>query len=392
MKGPLRHLVPALSSLLLCCSPQHELQDTHCGFRPVPGWAEEFYADVLPNLGLALSAKKADDLGRWVARAQALVAGEATLSEAVADFARWATQSDRDGAGFESLSIRMNDATLRAGLPYYIDGSAAFQPAYPQGSWIFPFRTYRVVRVRTSPQGVQVRWLERLDETNLVSWELGWKKESDPYAVITLDMVRRYWLETLAPELLGKDRAFPWYQSDPIRLELDSELTSLGAPGLLDRYLECRHASPTHCKVLEEKLAPLMEDILARVAEAHEVQHVVDAREPFRPSLIRSASIRLAARRQLGTVVTELSSYLAGIATSPVPQLSLAQLITSSGLYRGSPENIAGREALAHLTHEESEKDLFMLPAEHLRARAREAYFSLLGRPLLAVHLAGGRR
>lgn len=359
---------------------------------PEQGWAAELYERELLDIVFAVSRstgpRDPGELGRATAAAVAKASKVPELAAALGELGALAKDVPGNRRALERQGDRLNEAARAAGLPFYADVNVLGFPDGRRLRWLFYVKTYRIRCVRTARVGdatYGVLWLERLDDTNVVERLLGWKKTSLPYASVILDKLSGLWRDELLPALAFSSAPGDPYAdaADELREDLEAELDS-PARAELTRAVECVQEKGRASAECESELAaiePAVVQVLARVVEAHELQHVIDAGkvEPP-PELLRRMTTY--GDDSVDAAADELSAYLAEMGRSEQPRLALGHLRAVARAPR-SPEAFAGAVLLEALRRPgEEEAQLSKLSKDELRARARAAYRQLFGQPL----------
>lgn len=394
-------------------------------------WATKLYRDLIPRIAIAAgrdSHRRPDLVDAATEDAAEAAAPLPELARSIRALGRAARDVDDHRHSLVRTTERLNEVAQEAGIPFYVDANVVGFKSGDTYDWTFYLKTYRIRRTRRAHVGQEsydALWLERLDRTNIVEAKLGWTKRDQPRGMVILDVVRDYWRDDLAPALSGASRISPLAaiyddHADRIEMDLADALDRVGftdavAPSVrLERFLSCvgrgevryadewrepvdvysqqKHIAATaerevgpYCHRARESIEPMILEVLAMKIEVHEVQHVADGRELSPPKALRRAMSGYT-EESIDFATAELSAYLAEIAHSNLPRLSLVHFMAVAAQRGRSPEGFAGEVAEATLTKGGTTIDeLLTGPTEELRSAAKTAYADLFGHDLPAV-------
>lgn len=317
-----------------------------------PAWAEVLYRRALPALGEALSEERPLD-ALEAARSTAVqgAANSPRLSAAITELAFVLARGIENNPEADKAIRRLNNVARKERLPFYADLS------FDDGEVLL--LTYRIEQARRlviDGREVESLWVARHDQLPVVEQRLGWKPAHDRRALVLLDAVRVRWRDELRPALAGeRHNRYSLY-----RERLLSELRA--ATGLRDP--------------LEHEAAAMA--VIAESVEAHELMHVLDEDKIVPPREVRAAHLSFKSVSLELAAASELSAYLAELARSPIPSLTLADLEMLAEMETPRPEAIAGR-IVRSLVLDDGRAP------EDLAGRAREAHRSLFGGWLAAL-------
>lgn len=305
---------------------------------------------------------------------------DAGLGAAVETLTREAGALDLGGRRWYRLIGDVNEASRRAGLPYYVDPTVnLFQT--PDGFRRHFFaHSYRIEKVRRFLVGgrematLQVRQLgHRRDGHQL----LGFSRDLQPFALVVLDE-----LEPFAEETRERGSATPPRCTEKEEADPGEALAKCGE--LLGQAVAAAGGP-------ERLLAALTES-----TERHELQHQVDGPHLEMAGLVLKRLAAYAEEPQR-RVNRELSAYIAEMtAPGSAPRLSLAHLARFALLGSRGTEHHVGVLAMEALSGRETRGpggvdraalgqalgDLAAESDDALRARAAKAWKDLFGQAL----------
>ncbi|MHB8877239.1 MAG: hypothetical protein ACYC8T_26370, partial [Myxococcaceae bacterium] len=348
--------------------------------QPEQPWALELYERQLIDLVFAVSRstgpRDPGELDRAVAQAVSKASPVPALALAIDELGVLVRDVPSNRRAIERQGDRLNEAARAAGLPFYADVNVMGFPDGRRVRWVFYVKTYRISRVRTARVGEAsygVLWLERLDDTNVVERLLGWKKRALPYASVILDKLSGLWRDELLPALAFAGSPDNPYANvaDELREDFEAELGERGR-ALLAEAVDCVQEKGLElgCEAELEAIEPEVVQLLARVVESHELQHVIDEGRAEAPPSLKERMTRYG-DDSVEAATDELSAYLAEMGRSAQPRLALGHLKAVSR-QPGSSESFAGVVLLeALLQPGEEVHQLSKLPREALGERAR---------------------
>jgi hypothetical protein len=351
--------------------PRSERADRVFG-ELVPNWAlsRARWGVVARSSASAAELAEARAAGNELLRASRELGPE--LGRAVAELLQGAGELDLAGRRWFRLLEGVNEASRRAGLPYYLDPAVRGATHDGVQARLFLVHPYRVEGVRAaSAAGTEYALLgvRRLGEARDGHERLGFSRDHQPFALVVLDEIEPY-----AVSLGELARRQP-----PSCLRAGASDAELG-----------------RCGAVLQELAPRPEQVRLLV-ERHELQHQIDG-----PQLTRSPVVLRAlagyADDAIDEVNRELSAYLAELTTPRVsPKLALVHVMPfvlerdGSALrfvvelelraLSGRPDAASPRELAAIFD------ELSALSDDALRARARESYEELFDAELPEVKL-----
>ncbi len=400
--GALRFRVLAhglsLAGLALALTPHLQTPELQTwAVSPSPGWALQLYTTDIPNLARAATdvdlpggeARLETQVRRCTQTAQT----RPDLVKALRTFALQAQNPGENRRALRRTANKINNAARSAGLPFYLDlqliGS---QRSTRQRRWSATVKTYRIEQARRFQMSENIRsslWLSRLDASHAAETRLGWTGHDAQEGMVMLDVVRDHWRQDLLPALVGQ-AAYPQMKiySRHART-LSADLAHALAPQVpadaLGKLLECAadgHRN-AHCLATRRAVEPRLLHVLAQKVEAHELRHAADgARLPPPTQLLELMHGH--SEQSVHFAASELSAYLAEVASCPVPRLALTHFYALAKARPRSPEGFAGRVAFDALAAQTglSAHRLIDRPAREVAKAAAEVHHMLFGRPL----------
>lgn len=306
------------------------------------------------------------------------------LGAAVEELTREAGDLDLGGRRWYRLIGDVNEASRRAGLPYYVDPTADIYKTEDGLRRHFHAHSYRIEKVRRFLVGgrelatLQVRQLGHRRDGHL---RLGFSRDLQPFALVVLDE-----LEPFAEEVRAMGAAAPPRCTEKEEANADEALRRCG-------------------EVLGQAVAVLggpgqLGAALTAATERHELQHQVDGPHLAMAGLVLTRlapyadEVQRRANRELSAYVAEMT------APGGAPRLSLVHVARFALLGRRGVEHHVGVIALEALGGHRVRDDrggvdrdavgraLGELSAEGddaLRARAARAWEDLFGAALPEV-------
>jgi hypothetical protein len=307
-----------------------------------------------------------------VAEARRLDAG---LGDALGALVAATARGDLLERRWYRLVDRVNEASRRAALPYYVDPTGLVVSEGHARS--YRIDTYRIERVRrfTSPgRSTTTLHVRALSPERPRPAALGLSRDVQPFAVVALDELRAYQndLEKLAA------RMPPRCAEGPAESEAADE--ALRACGEALKSVAQRG----------ELGAALLD-----ATERHEIQHQLDGASPPRSAWL-GRKLAFFDRDSRERIQRELSAYLAQMtAAGAAPRVTLLRLLRMALLVRRGVEHDVARIALAALDERgrsaaEAYQALAALDDDALRARAARAWREVLGREIATVSVDSG--
>ncbi len=308
---------------------------------------------------------------------------DARLASALESLARESSDLGLAGRRWNALVAGVNEASRRAGLPYYLDPTAyVFQTAegLRRHFRVRPYRIDRVRRFAADGDPFATLHVTRLDVPSGNDTRLGFSRDVQPFALVATGEIDGFQVDLA--ELAS---------ADPPRCS--DEAPGLFGPEGAER---CGLLLAEVLKRAGGDLAPA----LVALTERHELQHQIDGPHLPLPALVLKRLGRYNERVQR-RASRELSAYLAEMLTTDAPpQLGLIHLyrfvLTSD---RGNELEVAvlafsaltgrpaweadgevDRDALA-----EALEELAALSDDALRARVASAWADLYGRRVAAI-------
>lgn len=355
--------------------------------------AEALFVERLPAWNRARlvwdrSARRASGASRLLevkAVGREMVEAAREIDEGLADALAQMVAESRDlhvaGRTWYRLVAGVNEASRRAGLPYYLDPTVfTFQTTEGPGRH-FRMRTFAVERVRRFDVGGRAfatLHVRRIDVPDAGSRLLGFSRDVQRFALVDVDEARDF--ETSLAESALRE--------PPVCDDIE---VSEAGPGL------------TRCgAVLAELLRTLPDGLIPAIVattDRHELQHQIDG-----PHLPLSSAVleRLGGRspRLLERVNRELSAYVAELtAPDAPPAVGLIHMVRFALQGGGHLHHVAmiALEAMVdrplddgaggpdHRAVADAFAELSGLPDEKIRARAADAWHALFGQPLAPV-------
>lgn len=280
---------------------------------------------------------------------------------------------DLAGRKFARLVTDLNDATRKAKLPYFVDGSVALQETkegFRRHFFAFAYRIEGVNRWDVDGRELATLQVRQLGHQRDSHVRLGFSRDADPFALVVLDVTDTSAADFAATAAMGDCTDQPVFHS-----ELYSGLGKCGElvkAAFAGQELEMRAA-------------------VVAATERHELQHQIDG--PHLP-LASAVSTRLAgyAPDYQDRVNREVSAFLAEMtAEGFAPRLTLwhlakYQLSSDQGTYPRTAlicfESLVGRSILHG--HEvdgdklwEAWRELFGMGDDELRVRAQKTWKEL---------------
>jgi hypothetical protein len=336
--------------------PPRSDPDWHAG-PPTPA-GDHVFGELLPRWNDGRSGAEATLVGG----AQGLDAGlGAALSALITETARGGLLERR----WYRLIDRVNEASRRAELPYYVDPTGVIS-AGGDTRW-YRLDVYRIERVSRFASSTG-RTLTTLHVRALAPGRprpaaLGLSRDVQPYAVVAVDEIHAY--------------------------QADLERLAAQAPPRCGEGLAESAAAEEALRACGEALAGSIArgelgPALLAATERHEIQHRIDGAAPRRSAWLgsRLAWYEPAARAR---IERELSAYLAQMtAPGQAPRLTLMRLLRMALLVRRGVEHDVARLAFEALGG--AGPDTYVTLAgrddEALRRDAEGAYRAVFGRDL----------
>jgi hypothetical protein len=282
--------------------------------------AERLFAEFLPRWSRERTAdggaagRSMGGAGPAVeeAAAQALLeearAVDAELAVALTALVSASAELDLAGRRWFHLVGDVNEASRRAGLPYYVDPTVRLSPRRQGLQRHFQLSSYRIEQVHpvaTSRGPFATLHVRRLTGARgAYSRMLGFSRDVQPFALVVLDEIGPY-----------ADELRRWAAARPP--------TCGGAPGHPGASLQLR------CGQLLARLTRSVDlpTAVTRMTERHELQHQMDG--PHLPLASELLQVMSAYASDAQTAVNrELSAYLAELtAAAAPPKLGLVQLV-----------------------------------------------------------------
>lgn len=364
---------------------------------PSPRWAMQLYAEQIPNIAAAAADVDLPGgpalLQTRIRSAMQTANSAPVLAKAVASFGYKAQNPGENRRALRQAAVQINDAARAAHLPFYLDlqliGS---HRATRSKRWTANIRTYRIEQARRFEISKEIRsslWLSRLDTSRSGETRLGWTGHDAHEGMVMLDVVRDHWRQDLLPALVGH-APYPQMKiySRHARV-LSADLANALAPqvpaDMLGKLLQCAaegNRNP-HCQSTQRSVEPRLLHILAQKVEAHELRHAADGARLAPPARLLTV-MPGHSEDAVHFAASELSAYLAEVASCPVPRLALAHFYALSKARPRSPEGFAGRVAFDTLAAQTglSPHQLIDRPAKEVAQAAAEAHRRLFGQTL----------
>lgn len=357
-----------------------------------PQWATDLYATKIPRFVIEAQWARGDEADRTAFDGAVREAVEAArpnprLAEALTRLAALSLEPGANRRELRRVQNELNEIAREAGLPLYLDVNVRGRRLSRWDvHWLYYIKSYRIVRFRKTTCGSAqygALWVERIDRTNVVETNLGYKKLDQPYGMVLLDVLARHWRDDLAPALAGtgdEDGLASIYSEhrEPIIIDL---VAASDDGEVIRADLRCREeqsVSPS-CLTLGPRAQSAAVEALAEKVEMHELQHVIDG-ESIKPPDVLRALMAGYTEDALFLAAAELSAYLAEMARSRQPRLALAHLIAVGSRAPNTAEAHAAAIAFVALDAEDPALLLSLSPGQ-LRDRARQAYADLFGAP-----------
>lgn len=308
------------------------------------------------------------------------------LGGALGALATEAAALDIAGRRWYRLIGDVNEASRRAGLPYYLDPTVLMAQTANGLQRDFRVEAYRLERVRMFLVGARpyaTLHVERLGAPRGSHLRLGFSRDLQPFALVVLDETRPFEADLAAQALA----------SPPSCGASDDAAAQEG----LQRCGEALRA-------LLERLPSGLGPAITAMTERHELQHQIDG-----PHLPLAGAVQ---RRLTGysdesqaRVNRELSAYVAEMTASDAPPLlGLIHLARFALMGRRSAEHQVAVIALSVMTDRVARRpmrgvdvseasaafaELAALEEDVLRARAASAWRALFGVDLPAISVSG---
>lgn len=362
--------------------------------RPASPEAQALFEKLVPAWSasrLAWNAKVraesgAQELVRMKAAAKAMTDAAKTVDAGVAAavdaLAHAGDELDVAGRRWHRLVAEANDASRRAGLPFYLDPAVTIHATKDGILRTFRVSSYRVEAVHpvvVAGAPFATLHVRALGGRYGHAARLGFSRDLQPFALVVLDEIEA--AEQDYRELLSSD-------DDELRCGSTSDAAA-------NRGLRaCGEALRAVCDAKGFDLR----GALVTLTERHELQHQVDGPHLALsgPVLKRMEGYAEAPQRQANR---ELSSYLAELTSDAPPKLGVIHMIPFALIARGGPEHHVAVIVLSSLSGRPVPKvdridgvdtaelasaidDVLALDDDAIRARAAKLWADAFGRTL----------
>lgn len=318
------------------------------------------------------------------------------LGAALETLAREALDLHAAGRRFYQLIHEVNDASRKAGLPYYLDpavGLAQTKSGILRSFRVLSFRIERVHAVTAGSRPFATLHVRSIGSRRTSHARLGFSRDLQPFALVVLD-------ETAPFELFLANMAAASPPTCGARADAAAQEGLLRCGEVL-AALWAGAAPPSPSPSPDADRAPGgLHPALIALTERHELQHQIDGPHlPIAAAVERHLAAASDNTKEL--VNRELSAYIAEItAEGAPPKLGLVHLVRFALANRGGAEHHVALIALAALRGHEVQRaarradpaevtaafaELAALGDVELRARAASAWRSLFGADLPAI-------